>query len=54
MEEAMAEDLLTQFEVDMGLKTPETADIKREVEKLGPEENTEHTEAKESEEQKTS
>jgi phage shock protein A len=54
MEEAVAEDLLTQFEVDMGLKTPETADIKREVEKLGPEENIEHTEAKESEEQKTS
>ena len=54
MEEAMAEDLLAQFEVDMGLKTPETADIKPEVEKLGPEENIEHLEAEEFEEQKTS
>ena len=37
MEEAMAEDLLTQFEVDMGLKTPETADIAASNKTLGPE-----------------
>ena len=36
MEESLAEDLLTQFEVDMGTKTPETAEIKTEKEKLGP------------------
>ena len=37
MEEAIAEDLLTRFEVDMGLKTPETANIESTVERLGPE-----------------
>jgi len=42
MEEALAEDLLTRFEVDMGLKPPESTDIKPEDEKLGPVENTEH------------
>ena len=42
MEESLAEDLLTQFEVDMGIKTPETAEIKTEKEKLGPEESSEH------------
>ena len=52
MEEAVAEDLLTQFEVDMGLKTPETAEIKTEVEKLGPEKNIEHQASKESVKQK--
>jgi hypothetical protein len=48
MEESLAEDLLTQFEVDMGIKTPETAEIKTEKEKLGPEENSEQHIAKES------
>ena len=41
MEETLAEDLLTKFEVDMGLKTPETAEIKTKKERLGPEENGE-------------
>ena len=52
MEESLAEDLLTQFEVDMGIKTPETAEIKTEKEKLGPEENSEQHIAKESVKQK--
>ena len=52
MEEAVAEDLLTQFEVDMGLKTPETAEIKPEVEKLGPEETVEQQASQESVKQK--
>jgi len=38
LEESMAEDLLTKFEVEMGLKTPETADIEASVTGLGPEE----------------
>ena len=38
LEESMAEDLLTKFEVEMGLKTPETADIEASVTELGPEE----------------
>jgi hypothetical protein len=54
MEEAVAEDLLTQFEVDMGLKTPETAEITPEVEKLGPEETVEHQASQESVKQKGS
>lgn len=54
MEEAVAEDLLTQFEVDMGLKTPETAEIKPDVEKLGPEEAVEHQASRESVKQKGS
>jgi len=37
MEAAMAEDLLSKFEVDMGLKTPETADIQLTTKELGPE-----------------
>lgn len=37
MEEAMAEDLLSQYEVDMGLKTAETADISASDKSLGPE-----------------
>jgi len=41
MEESMAEDLLASFEVEMGLKTPETADIKTDFKKLGPEEKIE-------------
>ena len=48
MEESLAEDLLTQFEVDMGTKTPETAEIKTEKEKLGPEESSEQQIPKES------
>ena len=38
MEETMAEDLLQQFEVDMGLKTPETAGVQDEEKTLGKEE----------------
>ncbi|MGD8765021.1 MAG: hypothetical protein PVG87_22120 [Desulfobacteraceae bacterium] len=53
MEESLAEDLLTQFEADMGLKTPETAEIKTEKEKLGPEENSEHHIPKEPVKQKS-
>jgi len=53
MEESLAEDLLTQFEVDMGLKTPETAKIKTDKQKLGPEENSEPHIAKESVKQKS-
>ncbi len=37
LEESMAEDLLNQFEVEMGIKTPETADIQAGVKALGPE-----------------
>lgn len=37
MEKAMAEDLLAKFEVDMGLKTPETADLSVSTQALGPE-----------------
>ena len=36
LEESMAEDLLSQFEVDMGLKTAETADIVATEKSLGP------------------
>lgn len=37
MEAALAEDLLSKFEVDMGIKTPETADIPLTTKELGPE-----------------
>ena len=37
MEAAMAEDLLSKFEVEMGLKTPESADLGVTTESLGPE-----------------
>jgi phage shock protein A len=37
MEEHMAEDLLNQFEVEMGIKTPETADIQATTKALGAE-----------------
>ena len=37
LEESMAEDLLSQFEVDMGLKTAETAGITASDKSLGPE-----------------
>ena len=40
MESAMAEDLLTQFEVDLGLKTPETAGVEPQEKTLGQEEQT--------------
>jgi len=40
METAMAEDLLTQFEVDMGIKTPETAGVQPQEKTLGLEEQT--------------
>ncbi len=36
-ESAMAEDLLAKFEIDMGLKTPETSDIPQTTKELGPE-----------------
>lgn len=35
MEASQAEDLLQQFEVDMGLKTPETANVKQQEKSLG-------------------
>lgn len=38
VDEQMAEDLLSKFEVDMGIKTPETASIKASSKELGPEE----------------
>lgn len=38
LEAQMADDLLSQFEVDMGLKTAETADIEGAEKELGPEE----------------
>jgi phage shock protein A len=38
METAMAEDLLSKFEVEMGLKTAETAGIQNASKSLGPEE----------------
>jgi len=37
MEKVMAEDLLSKFEVDMGLKTAETADIALSQKAMGPE-----------------
>ncbi len=37
MEEAQAEDLLNEFEVELGIKTPETAAIQTGVKALGPE-----------------
>ena len=39
MEGAMAEDLLGQFEVEMGLKTAETSDIQSAVKSIGPIDN---------------
>ena len=41
VEAAMAEDLLSKFEVDMGLKTPETAKIDVTTKGLGPEQEAE-------------
>ena len=38
MEKAMAEDLLSKFEVEMGMKTAETAGIQAASKSLGPEE----------------
>jgi len=37
METAIADDMLTEFEVQMGLKTPETAGIAQSSKSLGPE-----------------
>lgn len=48
MESAMAEDLLGKFEIDMGLKTPETADIPMTTKELGPEQEQRAEEALES------
>lgn len=39
LEESMAEDLLTKFEIEMGLKSPETAKISETVTELGPEQS---------------
>jgi len=49
MEKSMAEDLLSKFEVEMGIKTPETAMIESSVTGLGPEETVEHEEVEETE-----
>ncbi|MBN2712583.1 MAG: PspA/IM30 family protein [Planctomycetes bacterium] len=37
MQKAMADDLLTQFEVEMGLKTSDTAGVKEEAKSIGAE-----------------
>lgn len=37
MQQTMAEDLLTQFEVEMGLKTADTAGVKEEAKSIGAE-----------------
>lgn len=42
-EAAMAEDLLAQFEIDMGIKTPETTSIPQTTKELGPEQAEETT-----------
>lgn len=47
MEAAMAEDLLSKFEIDMGLKTPETADIPVTTKELGAAEASEEDPEKE-------
>jgi phage shock protein A len=44
MEEALAEDLLGEFEVEMGLKTAETADIQSAVKSIGPVDTAAETE----------
>ncbi len=41
MQENLAEDLLQEFEVEMGLKTPESASIQPSAQALGPEEKIE-------------
>lgn len=41
MEENLAEDLLGEFEVELGLKTPETANIQSAVKSIGPVESSE-------------
>lgn len=43
MQEAMAEDLLSQFEVEMGLKTPETAGVPAQDKTIGEAEAKETT-----------
>lgn len=40
VESAMAEDALRNFEIDMGLVTPQTAGVKDEVKELGPAKQT--------------
>lgn len=37
LEESMADDLLTKFEIEMGLKSPESTKIEPTVTELGPE-----------------
>jgi len=54
LEESMADDLLTQFEVDMGLKTAETADIIASDKSLGPIESEEEVLAEVEKELETS
>lgn len=43
MEKALAEDALRQFEVDLGLVTPQTAGVTEETKELGPTRQTETT-----------
>ncbi len=40
VESAMAEDALREFEIDMGLVTPQTAGVKEETKELGPAKQT--------------
>lgn len=47
MEEAMAESALTDFEVELGLKTPETASVQEAVKEIGPKETAAEEEATE-------
>ncbi|MBI5092747.1 MAG: PspA/IM30 family protein [Candidatus Hydrogenedentes bacterium] len=47
MEEAQGEDLLRQFEVDMGIKTPETAGVKPQEKSLGQKDAEETAKAQE-------
>ncbi len=44
-EKALAEDLLTQFELDMGMKTPETAGVQAQAKAIGDEKQAEPTAA---------
>jgi phage shock protein A len=52
LEESQAEDVLAKFEVEMGLKTPETAAIKPVMKELGPETSTASLEKPEAEKNK--
>ncbi|HUG92154.1 MAG TPA: PspA/IM30 family protein [Planctomycetaceae bacterium] len=43
MEQALAEDALREFEIDMGLVTPQTAGVSEETKELGPTRATQQT-----------